>query len=134
MEERTLGDYPGDVATAHAPLTPENAVPTEARRWWGAFAADGQLAGITFVVIETQVVETDFTVVDVSRRGRGIGVAVKAASVLALLDEGCTRFRTGGDADDAASLGTSLALDYGVDEEWLTLAPPAPRPAPPGRR
>ncbi|GGI41925.1 hypothetical protein GCM10010988_36470 [Cnuibacter physcomitrellae] len=74
-------------------------------------------------MVEPHVVETDFTVVDAPWRGRGIGAAVKAASVLALLGEGQTRFRTGGDAGNAASLGASLALGYVVDEEWLTLAP-----------
>lgn len=123
MDERTLSDYPGDVATAHAPLTPEGAVPTAARRGWGAFDERGSLVALTFVAVEPHVVETDFTVVDAPWRGRGIGAAVKAASVLALLDEGHTRFRTGGDAGNAASLGASLALGYVVDEEWLTLAP-----------
>ncbi|MCS5499428.1 acetyltransferase [Cnuibacter physcomitrellae] len=123
LDARTLGDYPGDVATAHAPLTAEGATPSPTRRGWGAFDERGSLVGLTFAILEPHVVETDFTVVDAPWRGRGIGAAVKAASVLALLDEGRTRFRTGGDAGNAASLGANLALGYVVDEEWLTLAP-----------
>lgn len=123
LDARTLGDYPGDVATRHEPLTPEAAIPTCAHRGWGAFDADGRLVAVTFIVIEPEVVETDFTVVDAGWRGRGIGAAVKAASVMSLADEGRMRFRTGGDAGNAASVGANLALGYVVDEEWLTFAP-----------
>ncbi|WP_378145488.1 acetyltransferase [Cnuibacter sp. UC19_7] len=127
LDARTAGDYPGDVATRHEPLRREAAVPTSVHRGWGAFDADGRLVAVTFIVIEPEVVETDFTVVDAGWRGRGIGAAVKAASVLSLADEGRTRFRTGGGAGNAASVGANLALGYVVDEEWLTFAPGARR-------
>ncbi len=67
--------------------------------------------------------ETDVTVVAAGHRGRGIGTAVKAASVLALLDAGVTRFRTGGSADNPAIIAANAALGYVRDEEWVTLEP-----------
>ena len=49
---------------------------------------------MTFVDLHPDHAETDFTVVAREWRGRGLGQAIKAASVLALLDGGVTRFRT----------------------------------------
>ncbi|GGI41927.1 hypothetical protein GCM10010988_36480 [Cnuibacter physcomitrellae] len=45
LDARTLGDYPGDVATAHAPLKAEGATPSPTRRGWGAFDERGSLVG-----------------------------------------------------------------------------------------
>ncbi|WIB68909.1 hypothetical protein DEI93_07735 [Curtobacterium sp. MCBD17_035] len=66
--------------------------------------------------------ETHFTVVHRAWRGRGLGIAVKAASVLTLAAEGVTRFRTGGSVDNVAILRANDALGYVRDEEWVTLA------------
>jgi GNAT superfamily N-acetyltransferase len=71
-----------------------------------------------------EAVETDFTVVARGWRGRGLGSAVKAASVLALLADGHRRFRTGGATENGASVAAAHSLGYIVDERWLTLAPP----------
>lgn len=124
LDAATLDDYPGDVATAHAPLTAAEAVPHPGRRGWGAFERDGRLVAMTFLAPAPEATETDFTVVADGWRGLGLGSAVKAAAVLALLGEGVERFRTGGAAENAASLAANRAVGYVVDEEWLTLAPP----------
>lgn len=127
LDAATLDDYPGDVATAHAPLTAAEAVPHPGRRGWGAFEGDGRLVAMTFLAPApevTEATETDFTVVADGWRGLGLGSAVKAAAVLALMGEGVERFRTGGAAENAASLAANRAVGYVVDEEWLTLAPP----------
>jgi glycerate kinase len=58
-------------------------------------------------------------------RGRGIGQAVKAASVLALHADGVRVFGTGGAALNDASLGANLALGYVIEERWRSYAPPA---------
>ncbi|HEY5223624.1 MAG TPA: hypothetical protein VIJ18_11335 [Microbacteriaceae bacterium] len=55
-----------------------------------------------------------------------LGAAVKAAAVLALLGDGVEHFRTGGSADNPASLATNSKVGYTVDQSWLTLAPPVP--------
>jgi hypothetical protein len=122
LDARTLDDYPGGVATAHAPMTPKTAAVSPNRRGFGV-ARDDTLIAMTFVDRHGTHAETDFTVVASQRRGRGLGTAVKAASVLALLDDGVGVFRTGGSADNAASIAANRAVGYVIDEEWLTLAP-----------
>jgi GNAT superfamily N-acetyltransferase len=62
--------------------------------------------------------ETEFTSVLSDYRGRGIGQAVKAASILALASEGVTTFGTGGAGLNEASLRANRALGYVVEERW----------------
>ena len=123
LDSATGGDYPGSVATRHALLDREGATPTPARRGLGAFDTDGELVAMTFVDVETDgsTAETDFTVVHRAWRRRGLAVAVKAASVLALSAEGVTRFRTGGSAENAGIIRANTVLGYVRDEEWVTL-------------
>ncbi|MDN3480132.1 acetyltransferase [Curtobacterium sp. APC 4022] len=121
LDRATIGDYPGSVATQHEPLDRDGATPSAARRAFGAFRTDGGLVAMTFVSVDGAEAETDFTVVDRAQRGRGLGVAVKAASVLELSAAGVTRFRTGGSADNAAIQRANVALGYVRDEEWVTL-------------
>ena len=121
LDRATAGDYPGSVATQHEPLTVELATPSATRRGFGAVDGDGELVGMTWVDVDVAAVETDFTVVRGDRRQRGIGVALKASSVLALQAEGVRRFRTGGSADNAAILRANAVLGYVCDEEWVTL-------------
>jgi hypothetical protein len=86
-------------------------------------AVDGErLVGVTHIRADG---ETEFTSVLDGYRGRGIGQAVKAASILALLVEGVRVFGTGGAALNDASLGANLALGYVVEERWRSYAPPA---------
>ena len=121
LDHETLGDYPGDIATAHAPLTADQATPTDDHRGWGAFTPAGLLVAMTFSHVGGELTETDFTVVRRGWRGRGIGTAVKAASVLALAADGHRSFRTGGSADNPASIAANRAVGYELDEEWITL-------------
>lgn len=124
LDAATLADYPGGIANEHVPLSAEQAAPTPGRRAWGAFTSAGNLVAMTFVVPDIDRTETDFTVVAQGWRGRGLGAAVKAASVVSLCTEGYSRFRTGGSAENRASLVANLSLGYVIDEEWVTLAPP----------
>ncbi|WP_066583959.1 acetyltransferase [Cellulomonas timonensis] len=128
LDAATANDYPGREATAHAPLTASRATVSPSRRAYGIVDADGSLAAMTFVDIEPEHAEVDFTVVAARRRGRGLSTAVKAASVLDLLDCGVTAFRTGGSSENSAILAANRAVGFEVDEEWLTLAPPAALP------
>ncbi|RII86371.1 acetyltransferase, partial [Clavibacter michiganensis subsp. insidiosus] len=123
----TLADYPGGPATRHAGLTADSArIPVRGRRGYGAFDAGGELLAMTFVDLDPTglAAETDVTVVAAAHRGRGLGAAVKAASVLGLLEAGVTSFRTGGSSENAAIIAAGAALGYRVDEEWLTLEAP----------
>lgn len=135
LDAATIGHYPGSVATRHEPFDRERATPSATRRGFGVWSGD-DLVGMTFVDLlvgddgaaagsdaGSASAETDVTVVAAGHRGRGIGTAVKAASVLALLDAGVTRFRTGGSADNPAIIAANTALGYVRDEEWVTLEP-----------
>ncbi|ARC58211.1 Acetyltransferase YpeA [Frondihabitans sp. 762G35] len=126
LDAATAGDYPGSIATQHQPLDASRATPSPSRRAFGALTPDGDLVAMTFVDIDGTDAETDFTVVRREWRGRGLGTAVKAASLLALLSEGVGRFRTGGSADNEAILASNSALGYVRDEEWVTLERVAP--------
>lgn len=124
LDSATLSDYPGGVATQHSALTMSTARVTRARRGFGVFDDDGRTLAVTFVDIDGLCAETDFTVVAAEYRGLGIGSAVKAASLLALLRDGIEVFRTGGAAENAAILASNRSLGYQVDEEWVTLSSP----------
>ena len=127
LDAATLADYPGGPATRHAAFAPEDVrAPSPGRRGYGAFDDAGALLAMTFVDLDPadRAAETDVTVVDAAHRGRGLGTAVKAASVLALLETGATVFRTGGSSENAAIMAAGAALGYRVDEEWLTLEAP----------
>ena len=127
LDAATIDDYPGGPATRHAPFTAETAlVGTPERRAFGAMDADGRLVALTVVDVDAAGAraETDVTVVARDHRARGLGRAVKAASVLALRDAGIRAFRTGGSRDNAAIIAAGTALGYRIDEEWLTLRAP----------
>lgn len=79
---------------------------------------------MTFVDLDGERAEIDFTVVAADRRGRGLGTAVKSAAVLALIDAGVRFVRTGGSAENAAIRSINDALGFVIDEHWVTLAPP----------
>ncbi|MDP9738162.1 acetyltransferase [Curtobacterium sp. 260] len=126
LDQATADDYPGSVATQHEQMTADEARPTDRRRAFGAVDKEGVLLAMTFVEVEVEggVVDTDFTVVRAGFRRTGLGAAVKAYSILALLGEGALLFRTGGSADNAAIIGANARLGYVRDEEWVTLAEP----------
>lgn len=121
LDAATVADYPGSVATQHEPLTGSSATPSPTRRGFGAWTPTGDLVGTTYLDVDGDSVETAFTVVARHHRGRGIGTALKAASVLALLDEHVVRFRTGGSDDNPAIIAAGTAVGYRRDEEWVTL-------------
>lgn len=132
LDERTRHDYPGGPATRHQPLTNESARVTQARIAFGAFGTtsssdiDARLLAMTYVNLATagDPAETDFTVVAPEARGRGLAMAVKAASIEWMLTQGVTRFRTGGSSHNAAIIAANRALGYVQDEEWVTLTAP----------
>lgn len=124
LDAVTAGDYPGGVATAHAPLTAERAVVSTGRRAHGVFDSRGRLVAMTFVDVDGGAAEVDFTVVAREHRRLGLATAVKAGSVLDLLDTGVTVIRTGGSSENVAVLAANTSLGLVVDEEWVTMAPP----------
>jgi GNAT superfamily N-acetyltransferase len=121
LDRTTSGDYPGDVATAHSPLTAATASPSPRRRAFGARHPDGALVAMTYVEVDRARAEVDVTVVAPAWRGVGLATGVKAASLLALAADGVTAVRTGGSEDNAAILAANRTLGFVVDERWVTL-------------
>jgi GNAT superfamily N-acetyltransferase len=124
-ETTNAADYPYTPATAHTArdLAGTQNLWLEGRRVFGAL--DGErLVGATVIQAVEDRAETAFTSVLPECRGKGIGQAVKAASILALLADGCTLFGTGGAGLNAASLGANEALGYTITERWRSYRPP----------
>lgn len=123
LDALTARDYPGDIATRHEPLTSRTARVGGGRRAFGVFA-QGRALAVTYLDLSGHLAEIDFTVVTPELRHRGLGSAVKAASLLALIREGVTAFRTGGSSENTAILAINQRLGFVVDEQWVTLVPP----------
>ncbi len=121
LDRATCGDYPGDVATAHSPLTAGSASPSPRRRAFGVVDPDGGLVAMTYVDVDGGRAEVDVTVVAPPWRGVGLATGVKAASLLALAADGVAAVRTGGSEENVAILAANRSLGFVVDERWLTL-------------
>ncbi|TCC16175.1 GNAT family N-acetyltransferase [Kribbella speibonae] len=123
LEKANEADYPYTPATHRvvgeladvARLWPENRV-------FGAFDGN-RLVGATVMRERDGFGDTAFTSVLATHRRRGVAQAVKAASILAFLDIGITRFSTGGAAANQASLQANQSLGYELTEQWRTYAP-----------
>lgn len=119
LETANHPDYPFTPATAHEVRSPEGTrtLWTEGKRVFGAL--DGtELVAATVIERAENHGETLFTSVLAPYRGRGIGTAVKAASVVALASQGVRTFGTGGAGVNEASLGANRALGYVIEERW----------------
>ena len=123
LEKANEADYPytpathrvvGDLSAVRA-LWPENRV-------FGAFDGN-RVVGATVIRQKEGFGDTAFTSVLATHRRRGVAQAVKAASILAFLDIGITRFSTGGAAANQASLRASQSLGYQLTEQWRTYSP-----------
>jgi len=127
LERANHEDYPVTPATAHAVLDAAATVAlwTGGTRVFGAFDQH-RLLGATAISLQDGRAETEFTSVLRDHRGRGIGAAVKAASVIALAETGTRVFGTGGAAVNDASLGVNRALGYRITERWFSYGPPTP--------
>jgi GNAT superfamily N-acetyltransferase len=120
LETANEKDYPYTPATHHVVGSLDRI-----RALWSSHrvfgALDGDvLVGATVIREHEGFGDTAFTSVLATYRGRGVGQAVKAASILAFLDAGITSFSTGGAAANAASLRANEALGYTLTERWLT--------------
>lgn len=116
----TRDDYPGGAATRHTPLDSVTALPNPKRRAFGVFDSHDLLIAMTYADIDGNEAEVDFTVVRADLRRLGLGLAVKAASILALARAGVERMRTGGADGNAAILTANDRVGFILDEHWLT--------------
>lgn len=122
LQEANRLDYSHDPSMA---LPPGDLASTAAQwddggRVFGAHL-DGLLVAATVMQVDGERAETLFTSVLRAHRRHGLGSAVKAAGVRALVTEGVRTLRTGGAGDNVASLAANRALGYEVDERWVTL-------------
>lgn len=125
LERANNADYPFTPATSQE-LMDLHAIRALWDRGLRAFGAwDGtQLVGATVIGQRVAYAETEFTSVLATHRGRGIGAAVKASSVIACAESGARVFGTGGAAVNDASLGVNRALGYDITERWYSYQPP----------
>lgn len=123
LETANQPDYPDTPATHHevGDLAKVREL-WSANRVFGAFDGN-RLVGATVIREHQGHGDTAFTSVLAPYRRRGVGQAVKAASILAFLDIGITRFSTGGAAANEASLQANQSLGYVLTERWRTYAP-----------
>jgi GNAT superfamily N-acetyltransferase len=118
LEYQNHADYPFTPATAQE-LRDADTIRGlwDENRIFGAL--DGALLVAATVISQTaDRGETQFTSVLSAYRGKGLGKAVKAASILALAEDGVRLFGTGGAAVNEASLGANRALGYAIEERW----------------
>ena len=120
LESQTAPDYPFTPATAHELLDLHQTVALwkPGTRLFGAWDQD-VLVAATSISVVGDAADVDFFSVLASHRGRGLGAAVVAAAIIAVVeDDGVTVVGTGGAAVNDASLATVRALGFTVDERW----------------
>lgn len=125
LEALNHADYPYTPATA----VPQRAEPDVLELWGSGYRLfgaidDGQLVAVSVISLTTARAETEFTSVHRSFRRQGLAVAVKAASITALADQGVRIFGTGGAQVNAGSIRMNEHLGYAIEERWLSLAMP----------
>ena len=125
LESLNHADYPYTPATA-APHRDESDVRELWRSGCRLFGAinDGQLVAVSTIRLTTGRAETEFTSVHRSCRRRGLAVAVKAASITALANDGVRIFGTGGAQINAGSIRMNEHLGYAIEERWVSLTMP----------
>jgi hypothetical protein len=129
LEAATAADYPSSPATDVLARTHDEIARLvgAGSRFFGARGA-GRLLAVTAIRRTPERAETDFTSVRAEARRRGLAVAVKGASVIAMAGEGVRVLGTGGAAVNAGSLAMNAHLGYVVTERWLSLHPPVAPP------
>ncbi|TFC95197.1 MULTISPECIES: GNAT family N-acetyltransferase [Cryobacterium] len=119
LELANNADYPFTPATFQAPPERESI-----RGFWASGkrifgALDG---GVLVAVVVGQVVDgtgnNDFASVLSTHRGRGLGAAVAAASIVTFAKEGVREFTAGGAAANAGRLGLVRSMGFNVEEQW----------------
>ena len=119
LELANHADYPFTPATFQPPPERESirGLWDSGKRVFGALDGD-----VVVAVVVGQIVndtgDNDFASVLSTHRGRGLGAAVAAASIVAFAKEGVRMFTAGGAAVNAASLGLVNSLGFHVEEQW----------------
>ena len=119
LELSNNADYPFTPATFQAPPEREAICNlwVSGKRIFGALDGDVLVAVVVGQVVD-DTGNNDFASVLGTHRGRGLGTAVAAASIVAFATEGVRVFTAGGAAVNAASLGLVRSLGFQVEEQW----------------
>lgn len=125
LELATHADYPVGPATMQPARSLDDVreLWASGRRVFGALDS-GRLLGATVVERDGPYVETLFTSVLAAHRSRGLGSAVKAASVAALAADGVRLFGSGGAGVNEISIAMNRSVGYTVEERWLSYRRP----------
>lgn len=125
LEALNYADYPYTPATEE-PHRDESDVLELWRSGCRLFGAidDGQLVAVSVISLTAARGETEFTSVHPAYRRRGLAVAVKAASITALAEDGVRIFGTGGAQVNTGSIRMNELLGYAIEERWLSLRMP----------
>lgn len=119
LELANNADYPFTPATFQA--APERdsirSLWKSGKRVFGALDGGVLVAAVVGRVLDGTG-DNDFASVLRTHRGRGLGAAVAAASIIAFADEGVRVFTAGGAGANAASLGLVRSLGFQVEERW----------------
>ena len=119
LELANNADYPFTPATFQPPPERESirGLWDSGKRIFGALDGD-----VVVAVVVGQVVDgtgdNDFASVLSTHRGRGLGAAVAAASIVAFAREAVRVFTAGGAGVNAASLGLVRSMGFHVEEQW----------------
>ena len=119
LELANNADYPFTPATFQAPPKREaiSNLWESGKRIFGALDGDVLVAVVVGQVVD-DTGNNDFASVLGTHRGRGLGTAVAAASIVAFAKEGVRVFTAGGAGVNDASLGLVRSLGFQVEEQW----------------
>ena len=119
LELANNADYPFAPATSQAPPDRDSirGIWESGKRVFGALD-NGMLVGAAVGEVVDGTGDIDFASVLRTHRGRGLGAAVAAASIVAFAKEGVRVFRVGGAGTNSASLGLVRSLGFQVEEQW----------------
>jgi GNAT superfamily N-acetyltransferase len=119
LELANNADYPFTPATFQAPpeLEKIRQLWDSGKRVFGEIDNNLLVAAVVWQ-IRDGVGDNDFASVLSSHRGRGLGAAVSAASIIAFASEGVRVFCAGGAAVNAASIGLVRSLGFSIEENW----------------
>lgn len=119
LELANNADYPFTPATFQAPPERESirSLWESGKRVFGALDGGVLVAAAVGQVVDG-IGDNDFASVLRTHRGRGLGTAVAAASIIAFANDGIRVFAAGGAGVNAASLGLVQSLGFQVEEQW----------------
>jgi len=119
LELANNADYPFTPATHQASPVRGTiaAFWRDGKRVFGALDHGALVAAVVGQVVD-RVGDNDFASVLAEYRGRKVGAAVAAASIIAFASDGVREFTAGGAAANSASLALVRSIGFEIEEQW----------------